>query len=364
MSVAPIFAVDGAAPAPLLPLTSAIQCAFAKGVAPLAIEDCSGGAYFLRSASHRLEAIFKPSDEEPFAPHTPKPPTSPEETGPMRAGIPLGEMALRECMAYLVDDERLARVPPTALATGRHKAFHSRTLKRGSVQLYVPHDCASEDLGPAQFPITDVHAIALLDLRLVNQDRHPGNILVQRTAGNRLIPIDHGCVLPEYDAMGETQLTWLHWPQARQPLSATTKAYVARLNATTQLQSWRRQYPNEVFPTKAAVTLHLGTAFVQLCVARGLNVYEMGRLQVRDELDVPSTFECVVEAAVHDLGRRAPPTHVSELLGCFQRRLETALRMEFPAYFLKAPRFLPLPSPKNREKVRKSPVKVLLSSAA
>lgn len=46
---------------------------------------------------------------------------------------------------------------------------------------------------------SEVHKIAILDMRIVNMDRHAANILVQNIKGvspksirRRLIPIDHG----------------------------------------------------------------------------------------------------------------------------------------------------------------------------
>ena len=48
------------------------------------------------------------------------------------------------------------------------------------MQVYVHHECSAEDLGPSLFSQRDVIAIAMHDIRTVNQDRHVGNILVQR----------------------------------------------------------------------------------------------------------------------------------------------------------------------------------------
>ncbi|OQR94082.1 phosphatidylinositol kinase (PIK-E3) [Achlya hypogyna] len=342
-----------------------IQAAWAKGVAPLPIMDCTGGAYFLRSTSQRLVAVFKPSDEEPFAVHAPK--AAPTAVGPMRPGVPVGEMALRECVAYFADVDGFARVPRTVLVDAQHKGFHSDGPKRGSCQMYVAHDCSADDIGAALFPRDDVHAIALLDLRLVNQDRHAGNLLVQRREGNRLVPIDHGCTLPEYDAMGEAQFAWLFWPQSRQPLSAAAKAYVTRLNASKQLEAWQRAYPEVVFPAKAALTLYLGTVFVQTCVATGLTVHEMGLLVVRDDLSAPSQLERLVDATSRTLSGRDPTAHCSEFLGIFDRLLKKALRRCFPTYFSKTGArrsqysMSPPPSVSTH---RKASMKVLLSTAA
>jgi hypothetical protein len=98
--------------------------------------------------------------------------------------------------------------------------------KVGSFQLFASHDCTAEDIGASMFPADLVHRIAVLDIRLCNTDRHPGNILVRRGkqaqaggggggSGARarqpvegLIPIDHGYALP--GDVGEASFEWLY----------------------------------------------------------------------------------------------------------------------------------------------------------
>ncbi|GJP57349.1 hypothetical protein CLOM_g16372, partial [Closterium sp. NIES-68] len=55
-------------------------------------------------------------------------------------------------------------------------------------------------MGPSRFPASEVHKIAVLDMRLANTDRNGANILVQRVdgpSGVKLIPIDHGYCIPD-----------------------------------------------------------------------------------------------------------------------------------------------------------------------
>lgn len=70
----------------------------------------------------------------------------------------------------------------------------------GSLQKFVESYSNCEDMGPAAFPVEEVHKITVLDMRLANADRHGGNILVYKQGDQssiRLIPIDHGYCLPE-----------------------------------------------------------------------------------------------------------------------------------------------------------------------
>ena len=79
--------------------------------------------------------VFKPSDEEPFAPNNPhgylpfgKTTSNEEDAGQnsMRGGITPGEACHREVAAYLLDrDSNVHDVPMTTLVEGRHRAFNT-----------------------------------------------------------------------------------------------------------------------------------------------------------------------------------------------------------------------------------------------
>ena len=96
-----------------------------------------------------------------------------------------------------------AGVPLTALVAASHPVFHIAhdakaaaspgrplPLKVGSLQAYVKHDATAEDVSPSIFPVEEVHRIGLLDLRLLNIDRHHGNILVHTAKNPAPTPAD------------------------------------------------------------------------------------------------------------------------------------------------------------------------------
>lgn len=87
------------------------------------------------------------------------------------------------------------------------------------MQAYVEAVGDCEERGVSQFPVHEVHKIALLDMRLGNCDRNGGNILVKK-AGNgwELVPIDHGYILP--GSFQDISFEWLYWPQARAAFGA------------------------------------------------------------------------------------------------------------------------------------------------
>ena len=229
-----------------------------------------GGSYVFRDERGRPAAIVKPCDEEALAPNNPKGFVGRELGDPgLRPTVRVGQAALREVAAYLLDHGGLARVPPTVLVRMAHQVFHvaaaaagkgkskgaaaggealptnaapyssslssaatappsllslslgppqkqseqqrretsrsrrcptspassaareggreekerkEQTLvpKLASLQQYVRHDGDAADAGASRFSVRDVHAIGILDIRLLNSDRHAGNLLVRR----------------------------------------------------------------------------------------------------------------------------------------------------------------------------------------
>ena len=171
-----------------LPDLETIQTAMRLGVRPQAVNvQCTGGAYFMRNQRRRIVAVFKPRDEEPYAPNNPSSKyrrgESKENEDGIKRGIRVGEAAGRECAAYLLDHESFAGVPATSLVSVRHPRW-KELEKIGSLQSYVQHFCSAEDVGYTRFLASDVHRIAILDMRLLNCDRHSGNVLVSHQSSS------------------------------------------------------------------------------------------------------------------------------------------------------------------------------------
>jgi hypothetical protein len=56
-----------------------------------------------------------------------------------------------------------------------------------------------------------VHAIGIFDVRTFNMDRNSDNLLVRRGgAGARLVPIDHGYILPSYRHLEVTRYIYTY----------------------------------------------------------------------------------------------------------------------------------------------------------
>lgn len=134
-----------------------------------------------------------------------------------------------------------------------------RAPKLGSLQAFVAHDGDASERAPSRFAADDIHRIGVLDIRILNCDRHLGNLLVAApeppdSAGAapalrpwdgcgrlRLIPIDHGYALPE--ALVDPFFEWLFWPQAELPFSPAVRAAVAAFDFAADAALLRSSLP-------------------------------------------------------------------------------------------------------------------------
>mmetsp|Transcript_6515 Transcript_6515/g.5854 ORF Transcript_6515/g.5854 Transcript_6515/m.5854 type:complete len:108 (-) Transcript_6515:1032-1355(-) len=81
------------------------------------------------------------------------------------------------------------------------------------------------------FSDEDVRKIAILDLRLINCDRNEGNILVKKEKGKcKLIPIDHGLILPSVFEACTYDLIWMDWEHVEQPWTEEELEYLSKIN--------------------------------------------------------------------------------------------------------------------------------------
>lgn len=180
-----------------------------SGVRPFLAEGAMGGTYFFRDMTKKICVVFKPSDEEPMAPNNPHQ-QSHKYGAAYKGHITPGFGMFRELATYIID-RGMAGVPPTAIARARHQCFSKGSdatdHKIGSVQSYLRHECSAEEMGPSKFDTRSVQSIAILDLRLCNQDRHAGNILVceknpYRASGLRPLVVEdlNGTAMPAFPA--------------------------------------------------------------------------------------------------------------------------------------------------------------------
>ena len=191
-----------------------------KGNHPIRSSEGTGGAYFMQGSSgQEYVSVFKPIDEEPNAVNNPRGLSTSTNGEGLKIGTKVGEGAVREVAAYILDHPKsgsrvvseeaigFAGVPPTIMVLCLHQGFNhpqgydlsSNHVKIGSLQMFINNDGNCEDIGPGALSVEEVHKITVLDIRMANADRHAGNILFRKEAEGKivLIPIDHGYCLPE-----------------------------------------------------------------------------------------------------------------------------------------------------------------------
>lgn len=277
-----------------------------SGVEPIPAGGGLGGAYCIQNAMGEKIAIVKPTDEEPFAPNNPNGFVGRTLGQPgLKRSIRVGETGFREVAAYLLDHGHFAQVPPTALVKATHSIFNvNRNVlpcksepfaKIGSLQRFEPHEYDASEHGTSRFPVGAVHRIGILDIRILNTDRHGGNILVRKLEEDKqsssrtefdmrvydaleLIPIDHGLCLPE--ALDDPYFEWLHWPQASLPFSEEELDYIRKLSAASDAELLRKELP--MLRECCLRVLMITTIFLQKAAEAGLTLAEIGGMMSRE----------------------------------------------------------------------------------
>ncbi|KAM0015956.1 putative 1-phosphatidylinositol 4-kinase [Helianthus debilis subsp. tardiflorus] len=300
-----------AIPSVLLDLINSTYDGLLKGNYPIRSSEGTGGAYLMMDATgSKYLSVFKPIDEEPMAVNNPRGlPLSTDGEG-LKKGTIVGEGALREVAAYILDHPKGERrsvsgehkgfsgVPPTFLATCLHKGFnHPDGVKEkiGSLQMFMENNGSCEDMGPSSFPVDEVQKISVLDIRMANADRHAGNILVSKSEDGQLvlIPIDHGYCLPT--SFEDCTFDWLYWPQARQPFNPETVNYIKSLDAEEDIALLNFYGWN--LPSECARTFRISTMLLKKGVEKGFTPFVIGNIMCRENLNTKSVIEEIVEEA-------------------------------------------------------------------
>lgn len=240
-------------------------------------------------------------------------------------GISPGSSAYREVAAFLLDRNGFAGVPETSLVSVHSPGFWvdgqcsgTSVTKVGSLQLYVRHNGSSEDYGSSLFEAKNIQGIALLDMRLMNLDRHGNNLLASMksalsgihaqddnklkehrasllssfvsrrsqslycdpyTASQRVLhltPIDHGLCMPELCTSVRPEWCWRMWPQALEQIDSSLLEWVQSWNCEKD-ELMIKQFWDSV-PLEACFTFRLNTLFIQLACCSKLSIADMSKL--------------------------------------------------------------------------------------
>jgi len=271
---------------------------------PEMCEDGLNGTYFLRDKTGRMVAVFKPQDEEGNSENNPKRANNDDSPHLDDKGILDGEGAYREVAAYLLDKETgFAGVPRTTMITIVHPSFGKETngltkTKVGSLQQFVQNDGASWDIGFGAFPDHEVQKIAAFDLRIFNNDRHGGNMLMKMKEDGEytLTPIDHGFSLPS--TMNRAWFDWLTWPQVKKPILPEIKSYISNIDSSKDTKTLEKL---KIRP-ECLRTMKISTMLLKKGSQLGFTLYDIGALVSRSVLEEPSELEIMYERALKEMG--------------------------------------------------------------
>ena len=100
-----------------------VRQGFNSGLIPKLTDDGTSGTYEMRNTHKEKVCIFKPIDEEPFAPNNPRGHIGPFGSQTFRPGVLSGESCIREVAAYLIDRKGFSSVPATTFVEVVHNSF-------------------------------------------------------------------------------------------------------------------------------------------------------------------------------------------------------------------------------------------------
>jgi hypothetical protein len=96
-----------------------------------------------------------------------------------------------------------------------------------------------------------------------------------------IIPVDHGAILPSSNSLDDLQLSWVHWPQVKKPVSPKIATYIKSLDGRADALKIHRAFGSKIRPS-CLLTLRLCTMLLKLGVEKGLTLSEIGRMMLRE----------------------------------------------------------------------------------
>ncbi|KJP89683.1 hypothetical protein AK88_00643 [Plasmodium fragile] len=322
-----------------------IKLAFKKNISPKLTMDGTGGTYLLFNSQKKICSVFKPLDEEAFAPFNPRGYEGKMYQEGFRSGVLSGEGASREIAAYILDNNynNFSSVPCTIMVEACNPHFNNKSKlkyvdhennlkwKCGSLQEFVDSRESVGNYDYKQFSIRDIHKIAILDIRVMNLDRNDGNILVSplkslkdscnqflyrnnRSLGTTdedilkrivtidkkpsrysLIPIDHGLIMPHIMDVAEIDLVWFEWPQTKVPFDDEELEVIFTFDPDKDAEKIR----NKLLIREDCIrTMRVCTRLLQIGARMHLNLHEIAKISTRKSIDEESVLEHLVRDSI------------------------------------------------------------------
>ena len=107
--------------------------------------------------------------------------------------------------------------------------------KYGTLQKFIKSTGVVADYSYSLFSVEEAHKIMILDFRILNCDRNDENILLikknKKSSKNnekfyKLVPIDHAYSFPSCLEIGDFEICWMSWSQAKIPFTEAEKKYI------------------------------------------------------------------------------------------------------------------------------------------
>eukprot|EP00928_Gymnodinium_smaydae_P014693 TRINITY_DN15407_c0_g2_i2.p1 TRINITY_DN15407_c0_g2~~TRINITY_DN15407_c0_g2_i2.p1 ORF type:complete len:867 (+),score=111.64 TRINITY_DN15407_c0_g2_i2:76-2601(+) len=286
--------------------------ALRSGIQPRLTDDGTGATYFIKSSDKRtVIGVLKPKDEEAFAPQNPRGYVGKENCQGLRAGVFSTQQAAREVAAFLLDHDKNAGVPDTTLVHVRHPklvmAKGEVVWKVAAFQDFVEPVGTAGDFSSSVFSTSNVHKIGILDVRILNLDRNDGNLLVRLRRRNdsttkyELVPIDHGLSLPDRLEIGDEDIAWMSWPQAKKPFAAEELKYIHNLKPAQDDKTLKQSLG---IRRECRRLCESATMVLQLFARANLTLYDIGRFIYRMDIgdgEQKSEFEKMVVDATDEM---------------------------------------------------------------
>lgn len=322
---------------------------FIGGLKPQLIEDGTSGTYKIRDADREVIGIFKPFDEEPFAPNNQKGYASNFGSESFRRGIRSGEATIREVAAFLLDKKNRFDIPPTTFIEVSHPSFTNNNefitgkieddrimkggmiqrflfenlkgnkgndgniehyyksekynyipKKYGSLQKFVKSTGIAADYSSSLYTVEEAHKIMILDLRILNCDRNDENILlikkpkkVNKKDFYKLIPIDHALSFPDCLKIYDYELCWMTWKQAEVPFTEEEKNYISSIDI---LEDMERIDKVIKLREECWKYFRISNTVLKVCASYDLTPCEIGSLMYQFDYDkeTPSKIELII----------------------------------------------------------------------
>ena len=260
---------------------SAVNQGLKLNLAPNLTWDGTGGTYLMKDSYRKVRGVFKPIDEEPYAPLNPRGYIGRLKDNGIRPGILSGEAAYREVAAYLLDYGGLSGVPPTALVESQHPIYNymlntPESPKQGSFQEFIANKGAIEDFSSTKFNKFEVQKIAILDIRILNMDRNEGNIIV--TYDDHLVPIDHGLSISDCFDIYDYDLCWMNWQACKEPTDSYFVDIIRSLDPVQDITFLKHAMP---FRDKCLRNIRISSLLLKKGVAAGLTLNQIGSMLYR-----------------------------------------------------------------------------------